>query len=76
MEFKDVLGIDVSKSTVDVWLHTYEAHNQFENTTKGFKLMIRWVQKLSNVKTGELLICMEHTGIYSLPLASFLADQS
>jgi transposase len=66
------LGIDVSKLTIDAHLHVADTHQQFENNESGFKQMIAWAKEKGNVRADELLICFEHTGIYGLPLATFL----
>ena len=36
MKFKEALGIDVSKKTIDVILHLSSEYRQFENSNKGF----------------------------------------
>ena len=53
------IGIDVSKKTLDVALHSLEGklncnHIVIENNAKGFKIMLTW---LKNLKTGNLLAC-------------------
>ena len=75
MKIKEALGIDVSKKTIDVKLHLNENFHQFENTIKGFKAMLVWVKKQSGLVLGQVRICFEHTGLYSLPLAVFLTEQ-
>jgi transposase len=75
MKFKEVLGIDVSKKTIDVKLHCKEDFLQFENTIKGYKAMLVWGKKQSGLNMDQILICFEHTGLYSLSLAVFLTEQ-
>ncbi|VAW39588.1 Mobile element protein [hydrothermal vent metagenome] len=75
MKFKEALGIDVSKKTIDVILHLNSNYHQFENNVKGYKSLLRWVKKQTGLSPGEVLICFEHTGLYSLPLAIFLNEQ-
>ena len=75
MEFKEALGIDVSKKTIDVMLHLSRGYCQFENSIKGYKAMFVWLKKQTNLHPGQVLICFEHTGLYSLPLAVFLNEQ-
>ncbi|MBL4592474.1 MAG: IS110 family transposase [Flavobacteriales bacterium] len=75
MEFKESLGIDVSKKTIDVMLHCKKLHRQFKNTTKGFNNLIRWAEKQTGIKMPQIIICFEHTGIYSLPLATYLYER-
>ncbi len=79
MDYKVFIGIDISKLTLDVALR-YKGfkdlvHKQFDNTMSGFKSMLSWIKKQTGHSGGELLFCMEHTGIYALPLACFLNER-
>ncbi len=76
MKKKDVIGIDVSKLTIDAYLKLAQAHAVFSNDTKGFKQLVKWIRKHTDCKTEELLICFETTGLYSLQLASFLSQSN
>ncbi len=40
MKFKEALGIDVSKKTIDVILHLNSNYHQFANNVKGYKAML------------------------------------
>lgn len=75
MEFKEALGIDVSKKTIDVKLHLAGVHHKFDNKVKGYKTLLRWVKKQTRLNLDQVTICFEHTGLYSLPLAVFLTEQ-
>jgi transposase len=75
MKFKESLGIDVSKKTVDVKLHCNGGFRQFENNVKGYKAMLTWAEKQSGLPLDQVLICFEQTGLYSLPLTVFLTEQ-
>jgi transposase len=79
MEYKVIVGIDQSKLTIDAALLMMSkleqlVTDQFENNAKGFKSMIKWVQKQSLCSLQELLICIENTGLYSYPLSVFCQD--
>ena len=37
--------------------------------------MVSWIKKQTGYSGKELLFCMEHTGIYALPLACFLSEK-
>jgi transposase len=76
MKKKDVIGIDVSKLTIDAYLQLAQAHAVFSNDTKGFRQLVKWIMKHTDCKTEELLICFETTGLYSLQLASFLSQSN
>lgn len=75
MKFKDSVGIDISKNTIDTAIYGSKETKQFNNTTAGFKALLKWIKKYSSVDPEQTIICFEHTGIYSLPLALFL-DQN
>lgn len=73
MEFKEFIGIDVSKSQIDVYLRFKGAHSRFDNKEEGFKKMVEWIRK-HGVCPEKALFAFEHTGLYSLPLSLFLED--
>jgi transposase len=74
-KFTESLGIDVSKNTLDAVLHIKQLHQQFDNSPKGFRLMLRWALK-NHGATHNLLFCFEHTGWYCLELSWFLEANS
>lgn len=72
------VGIDISKEWIDVALSTNGllkdmVHRRFSNELKGFKAMLKW-SNLNGCDKG--LVCMEHTGIYTLTLCTFLAKNT
>ncbi|HEX8676012.1 MAG TPA: transposase [Segetibacter sp.] len=73
---KIFVGIDVSKKWIDVCV-TIDGkevfHNQFGNCLSGFKAMLKWLKEYG--KAEDLLLCMEHTGIYAQPLWFFLTEK-
>jgi len=75
MKFKETLGIDVSKKSIDVSLHLTNVVHKFDNSVKGFKSLLAWVKKQTGLNQNRVLICFEHTGLYSLPLAVFLTEK-
>jgi len=74
MKYKETAGIDISKQTIDVLLHVKQNHKQFKNTPKGFRSFVKWAEKTSGLTIDQILLCFEHTGLYSLPLAVFLSE--
>ncbi|MGD2028030.1 MAG: transposase [Anaerolineales bacterium] len=67
-----ILGIDVSKDSLDVQLIIADTSHQaaFENTPKGHKRLVRWLQKRCG---GEQVhVCLEATGQYAFPVAEVL----
>jgi transposase len=71
--FQIVVGVDIAKHKFDVArleTHKYK-HKKFDNTPDGFAAFIDWLATLGD---NQLLICMEATGAYSIPLAEFLVQ--
>jgi transposase len=69
-----VLGIDVSKRTLDVAL-IFECRTlskQFKNSADGFKLLAEWLESLQITRVHA---CLEATGIYGEAVALFLHEQ-
>lgn len=75
MTLKNFVGIDVSKLTLDVFIHEKQVHKQFKNDENGFVLLIQWLEKQTGQSQDSMLICFEHTGLYSLLLANFLEEK-
>ena len=80
MDFKFFLGIDVAKLTFDAVLFNSTdrnfQHREFSNDKKGFSELFKWVKQLDDQPTRHVVACMEHTGIYSLPLCIFLQHKA
>jgi len=69
------IGIDVSKLTIDVSIVTAaneHEYAQFENGPKGFKELQTWLRNKDFYEIKKSLFCMEHTGLYTRQLVSFL----
>lgn len=75
MTFQFFVGVDVSKLTIDVFIREKQLHRRFNNDTNGFVSLIRWLEKQTAMPMDTMLICFEHTGLYSLPLAIFIEEQ-
>jgi len=81
MQYKFFIGIDVSKSTLDVGLidSGYPAsvkHHQVSNDDDGIAAMVQWLEQQVNFSVEATLFCLEHTGIYNYPLLQFFTKQS
>lgn len=73
MQYKSFIGIDVSKRTIDVFIHGHNLHRRFSNDNGGYRELINWVLKTLQLEIhSEVLVCFEHTGLYSLTLAAYL----
>jgi transposase len=75
MQIKNFIGIDVSKDTLDLSVVTngknlYHCH--LKNTVKEIKSTIIMVLQDLNGSYNDTVFCMEHTGLYNLPLVKFL----
>jgi len=70
---QDVIGIDVSKSTLDFALlrNNKLKHKVFKNTPAGHQAALNWLQKN---KIKEAHICLESTNIYGDAIATLLYD--
>lgn len=72
------IGIDVSKLTLDVSIITidgFHEYQQFENNSKGFKELQKWLYSTQLFTYPTALFCMEHTGIYTRQFVQFLLLQ-
>lgn len=76
MEFTSFVGIDISKLTIDVALLNVDGKHQgvkkFANSKSGFEHMYAWLGSHSVLK--ESLFCLEHTGIYCLPICVYFEE--
>ena len=72
-EFKNFVGIDVSKQTVDVFFIINKelnqgVHERFSNDAAGIRKMLGYLKKQKEVNAENTLFCMEHTGVYGREL--------
>lgn len=72
---KTIIGIDVSKATLDVYIHSTKKHFIVSNDTKGFTSLLEIIMTSSKYKVSDLFICFECTGRYSKMLAAFLQSE-
>ncbi|MBL7842599.1 MAG: IS110 family transposase [Cyclobacteriaceae bacterium] len=73
MKFTNTIGIDVSKKILDIHDYVHQLTLQVNNNPAGHKELLKWVRQ-NNAELSEVLICFEHTGMYSLPLALYLTE--
>lgn len=77
METIYFLGIDISKKTFQVALtidgvNMYEA--EVENNARMIKLYFEQVKAKFKFSYNQLVVCLEHTGIYCLPVLDYLTN--
>ena len=72
--YEEVVGIDVSKKTLDAYCYQSQVHKAFTNDVVGYKSLLKWVLKVT--KASKVFYCFENTGYYSLKLALYLSSES
>jgi transposase len=76
MENEVILGVDVSKSWLDVHLlvNGVDANNaiRIKNSPAGFSKLVKWIESLTVIRRDHWLVCMEQTGLYSYRFNMFL----
>lgn len=55
MKFREFIGIDVSKSHIDVFLYTEGIHAKFNNDEPGFQKMMVWIGQYTKCASQEAL---------------------
>ena len=75
----ECIGVDVSKSTLDVALFRgevdwKEGHVKVSNNESGYKELKKWL-RLKNAGKKRLRICMESTGLYTQDFRSWLEKE-
>lgn len=76
MKIKQTIGIDISKLTFDVRIHSNQMYLLFDNKNSGFDKMLKWVGQNNCFKQSETLYIFEHTGLYSFQLSVFLTQRN
>jgi transposase len=76
MQLSHILGVDISKKTIDLALIQNKANapiinQRFTNNLGGYKKIAIWLRK-EGIELDQVLVCMENTGIYHRPLVDFL----
>jgi len=75
MQIKQFIGIDVSKKTLDfsvVINGKVVNHYCVLNNTREIKSVVNKIMKAFGGSYEETIFCMEHTGLYNLPLVKWL----
>ena len=73
MKVLHIIGADLSKKTIDFATHQ-GTHCQTGNNLGGFHQLLQWIEKQS-IDVSQMMIVMEHTGLYSYLLEQFLHQQ-
>jgi transposase len=70
-----IIGVDVSKSTLDIFVKPTGLATRIDNNLRGFE---KWLSELKSFccADAKMLVVMEHTGQYSYRFESFLRTNS
>ena len=71
MKLQHIIGADLSKESIDLFSHEFQAHLKIENSFKGFRQMLKWLRD-QKISCSNVMIVMEHTGLYSYHMEAFL----
>ena len=74
MKIKEVIGIDVSKITMDCYMHKPKLQETFDNNLEAISTMVGWSLEKSKFAKENLLFVFEHTGLYTHQLIQYLGD--
>jgi transposase len=66
-----IIGVDVSKLTLDVHCYGQAECMTIGNNLKGYNGLMRWIKKITR-DVNEAMIVMEYTGVYTYGLEKFL----
>ena len=55
MKINETIGIDVSKKSIDVFIHSSKRHKVFKNSQSGFSAMMQWISSDSVLNEPEQL---------------------
>ncbi len=75
MKVAHMVGADLSKKTIDLAVHHSGQHLQIDNSPEGFRKMKQWL-KHQGLNLAEVMIVMEHTGLYSYQFEEYLHQSS
>lgn len=71
-KIKVIIGIDVSKSKMDVYIFQKNLHFIVDNTSEGYVVLLERIINSTACNKEDIFICFENTGKYSRMLSIFL----
>ena len=71
MKLQHIIGADLSKESIDLASHQLQSHLKIANSVSGFQQMLKWM-KQQKINYSDVMIVMEHTGLYSYQMEKFL----
>ena len=69
------IGLDISKSSINVYVPLGKLDLEIDNSTKAFKSLYAKLKKLYKKEFDKLIFVFESTGSYSVSLYRFCADK-
>lgn len=76
MKKMQIIGVDVSKNTLDYHCHGHSiTPDPVSNNVKGYREFQKWIKLKVSREKSEVLIVMEYTGIYTYNIERFLEKQ-
>jgi transposase len=70
-DYHKIIGIDISKSTLDIFIHPNNIYKQFSNDKKGIEYLIKFINK-DYIQHDRYLVIIEPSGGYEKLLQSNL----
>lgn len=74
MKVPYIIGADLSKKSIDLACHPSNVHLKVTNDKKGYAALMKWLRE-QVTDTSQMMMVMEHTGLYSYRLEQFLHSQ-
>jgi transposase len=71
MKLQHIIGADLSKESIDLACHQLQTHLKITNSASGFRQLLKWL-KQQKISYSDIMIVMEHTGLYSYHMENFL----
>lgn len=75
MKVLHIIGVDLSKKTIDLFCYDHRNSLKIVNGLNGFNQMVAWFKQM-NLDFPRIMLVMEHTGLYSLCFEEFLHRHS
>ncbi|HEY0354845.1 MAG TPA: IS110 family transposase [Flavisolibacter sp.] len=66
-----IIGTDLSKDTIDLVCFPGNNHLKAGNMTSGFRGFLKWIRQ-QKIDVSQMMLVMEHTGLYSYHFENFL----
>jgi transposase len=67
-----IIGVDVSKLTLDFHCYGQAECLQTANNLKGYKSLLKWIKHQVSKQLNDVMVVMEYAGVYTYGLEKFL----